>query len=87
MAVREYIRMPNQENKKMVHFNITLPKELLSEMKEHPEVNWSRVAAKAFERHLWAEKILRELEEPSITDEEAARRVIETRKKLLAEKV
>jgi len=79
--------MLTEEKKKMVHFNITLPKELLSEMKKHPEVNWSRVAAKAFERHLWAKRILEQLEEPSITDEEAARRVIKTRKKLLAEKV
>jgi post-segregation antitoxin (ccd killing protein) len=75
--------MLTEENKKMVHFNITLPKELLSEMKKHPEVNWSRVAAKAFERHLWAERMLEQLEEPGISDEEAAKRVIETRKKLL----
>ena len=67
----------------MLHFNITLPEELLAEMKKHPEVNWSRVAARAFERRLQAEKILRQLEEPDITDEEAARRVIKTRKKLL----
>jgi len=73
--------------KKMVRFNITIPENLHTEMKKHPEVNWSRVAAKAFERHLWAKRILEQLEEPSITDEEAARRVIKTRKKLLAEKV
>ena len=46
-------------------------------------MNWSRVAAKAFERHLWAERMLEQLEEPGISDEEAAKRVIETRKKLL----
>jgi len=73
--------------KKMVRFNITIPENLHTRMREHPEVNWSRVATKAFERHLWAERILEQLEEPSITDEEAARRVIKTRKKLLAEKV
>jgi post-segregation antitoxin (ccd killing protein) len=73
-----------EERKKMVHFNITLPEELLIEMRKHPEVNWSRVATKAFEKHLQAEKLLRELEEPGITDEEAARRVIETRRRLLA---
>jgi post-segregation antitoxin (ccd killing protein) len=79
--------MLTEENKKMVHFNITLPKELLSEMKKHQEVNWSRVAAKAFERHLWAERMLEQLEEPGISDEEAAKRVIETRKKLLTSKL
>ena len=63
----------------MLHFNITLPEELLAEMKKHPEVNWSKVAAWAFERRFQAEKILRQLEEPGITDEEAARRVIKTR--------
>jgi len=69
--------------KRMLHFNITLPEELLAEMKKHPEVNWSRVAARAFERRFHAEKILQQLEEPGITDEEAARKVIKTRKKLL----
>ncbi len=72
-----------EDKKKVVHFNINLPKQLLIEMKKHPEVNWSRVAARAFERHLQAEKLLHELEEPGITDKEAAKRVIETRKKLL----
>jgi post-segregation antitoxin (ccd killing protein) len=75
--------MSVEEKKKMVHFNITIPEELYARMKEHPEVNWSRVAARAFEKHFRAEEILRLLEEPGITDEEAARRVIETRKKLL----
>jgi len=79
--------MLTEEKKKMVHFNITLPEELLSEMKKHQEVNWSRVAAKAFERHLWAERMLEQLEEPGISDEEAAKRVIETRKKLLMSKL
>jgi post-segregation antitoxin (ccd killing protein) len=72
-----------EEKRKMVHFNITIPEDLHTKIKEHPEVNWSRVAARAFERHLRAEEILRLLEEPGITDEEASRRVIETRKKLL----
>ncbi|MEM3186390.1 MAG: hypothetical protein QXQ39_06900 [Conexivisphaerales archaeon] len=69
--------------KKMVHFNITLPEELLLEMKKHPEVNWSRVAARAFEKHLQAEKLLQMLAESSISDEEAANKVIETRRKLI----
>jgi post-segregation antitoxin (ccd killing protein) len=73
-----------EKKRKMVHFNITIPEDLHTKIKEHPEVNWSRVAARAFERHLRAEEILRLLEEPGITDEEASRRVIETRKKLLA---
>ena len=76
-------RNANRRKKKMVHFNITLPEELLSEMKKHPEVNWSRVAAKAFERHVWAERMLEQLEEPGISDEEAIKRVIEARKKFL----
>jgi post-segregation antitoxin (ccd killing protein) len=79
--------MITEEKKKMIHFNITLPEELVAEMKKHPEVNWSRVAAKAFERHLWAERMLEQLEEPGISDEEAANRVIETRKKLLKSKL
>ncbi len=69
--------------KKMVHFNITLPEKLLLEMKKHPEVNWSRVAARAFEKHLQAEKLLQMLAESSISDEEAANKVIETRRKLI----
>jgi len=72
-----------EHKKKMVHFNITIPEDLHTKMKEHPETNWSRVAARAFERQLRAEEILQQLEEPGITDEEASRRVIETRRKLL----
>jgi post-segregation antitoxin (ccd killing protein) len=72
-----------EHKKKTVHFNITIPEDLYTKMKKHPETNWSRVAAKAFERQLRAEEILQQLEEPGITDEEAPRRVIETRKKLL----
>ena len=79
--------MITAEKKKMIHFNITLPAELVAEMKKHPEVNWSRVAAKAFERHLWTWRVLEQLEEPGISDEEAAKRVLETRKKLLASKL
>jgi hypothetical protein len=55
-------------------------------MKKHPEVNWSRVAARAFERHLQAEKLLHELEEPGITDKKVAKRVIDTRRRLLTTK-
>ncbi|MEM0118102.1 MAG: hypothetical protein QXV32_06615 [Conexivisphaerales archaeon] len=76
-----------EEKKRMVHFNITIPEELLSEMKKHPEVNWSRVAARAFERHIWAETLLKDIEEPGITDEEAAKRVIETRRKMRTKEV
>ncbi|MEM3684064.1 MAG: hypothetical protein QXX17_07315 [Conexivisphaerales archaeon] len=76
-----------EEKKRKVHFNVTIPEELLSEMKKHPEVNWSRVAARAFERHIWAENLLKDIEEPGITDEEAAKRVIETRRRMRTKEV
>jgi post-segregation antitoxin (ccd killing protein) len=56
--------MLEEHKKKMVHLNITIPEDLHTKMKKHPETNWSRVAAKAFERQLRAEEILQQLEEP-----------------------
>lgn len=75
-----------EEKKKHVHFNIAMPEDLLIKMKEYPEVNWSRVAARAFEKHLQAEEFLQQFAKPDITNEEAARRVIQTSRRILQDK-
>ena len=59
-----------------VPMNISVPATLKRELKKHPETNWSRVATKAFERQLQAEKILAQIAEPGLTDEEMLRRAL-----------
>ena len=65
------------------HMTITVPLDLKREMEEHPEINWSRIATKAFQRRLEAEKVLGLFAEPKISDEEAIRRGLKLRHKLL----
>jgi hypothetical protein len=52
-------------------------------MEKHSEINWSRTAAKAFEKRLEAEKELGAFAEPEISEEEAIRRGLNLRHKLL----
>ncbi len=52
-------------------------------MEKHSEINWSRTAAKAFEKRLEAEKVLGAFAEPEISEEEAIRRGLNLRHKLL----
>ena len=67
----------------MTHMSISVRAELKREMAKHPEINWSRTASKAFETRLEAEKLLEAFAEPGISEEEAIRRGINFRHKLL----
>ena len=62
---------------------ITVPLDLKREMQEHHEINWSRIATKAFQGRLEAEKVLGLFVEPEISDEEAIQRGLKLRHKLL----
>ena len=64
------------KKERSVPMNISIPVTLKRELKEHPETNWSRVATKAFERQLQAEKLLEQFAEPSLSDEEILRRAL-----------
>ena len=65
------------------HMTITVPLDLKREMETHPEINWSRIATKAFQGRLEAEKVLGLFAEPEISDEEAIQRGLKLRHKLL----
>ena len=68
---------PNMGKKeRTVPMNISIPATLKRELKEHRETNWSRVATKAFERQLQAEKLLAQFAEPGLSDEEKLRRAL-----------
>jgi hypothetical protein len=56
------------------HITISVPLELKREMQQRPEINWSRIAAKAFEKRLEAERVLGLFAEPDISEEEAIQR-------------
>jgi hypothetical protein len=65
------------------HMTITVPVELKREMETRAEINWSRVAVKAFDRRLKAEKMLGLFAEEDITEEEAIQRGLRLRHKLI----
>ena len=65
------------------HMTITVPMKLKREMEKHGEINWSRTATKAFEKRLESEKVLGAFAEPGISEEEAIRRGLSLRHKLL----
>jgi predicted amidophosphoribosyltransferase len=69
------------EKKRNIPLTINLPEDLVIKMKHRPNTPWDKVIARGIERFLEAEKILEQLEEPEITEEEAIRRVLETRKR------
>lgn len=58
---------------------ISLPEPLKREMERHPEVNWSAVASKAFQRQLRAQKILDQFSGPGVTEDEAIKRGLQLR--------
>jgi hypothetical protein len=65
-----------RKGEKSVPMNISVSESLRAEMAEHKEINWSAVAARAFERQLRSQKILLSFEEKGIIDEEARERIL-----------
>lgn len=61
------------------HMTITVPVALKREMETRSEINWSRVAAKAFQRRIEAERVLQRFAEPDVTEEEAIERGLRIR--------
>jgi post-segregation antitoxin (ccd killing protein) len=72
-----------KSKEKATHMTITVPEDLKRQMVKLPEINWSRVASKAFQRRLEAEKALGLFAEPGITEEEAIQRGLRLRHRLL----
>ncbi len=69
--------------------NITLPKSVKKEIDEHPEINWSGVASKAFIRQLQAQKVLDQFAEPDVSEDEAIERAlrVQHRQKVIAKEI
>ena len=63
----------------MERINLTIPSELKRRMRKHEEINWSGVAAKAFERQLRAQEILDRFREEGVSEEEAVQRGLRLR--------
>jgi len=63
-----------KREEKMIHFNITVPEAVRKEMIDHPEINWSAVATKAFQKQLRAQEILQQFADPSVSEDEAIQR-------------
>lgn len=61
---------------KTVPMNISVPASLRRRMEEHPEMNWSAVARKTFERQLQAQDVLDQFAEEGVSDEEALERAL-----------
>lgn len=72
-----------KSKKKSTHMTITVPIDLKHEMSQLPEINWSRVASVAFQKRIEAERFLGQFAEPGITEEEAIKRGLRLRHKLL----
>ena len=66
---------------KTVPLNISVPQSLKDEMIDHPEINWSAVAAKAFRMQLKAQKFLSQFAEEGVSDEEASKRILDLERK------
>jgi hypothetical protein len=56
--------------------NISVPLSLKRRMEKHPEINWSGVACKTFERQLQAQDVLDQLAEKGVSEEEAVERAL-----------
>jgi hypothetical protein len=56
--------------------NISVPLSLKRRMEKHPEINWSGVACKTFERQLQAQDGLEQLAEEGVSEEEAVGRAL-----------
>jgi hypothetical protein len=63
-----------KREEKMIHFNITVPETIKKGMMEHPEINWSAVATKAFEKQLKAQQVLQQFADTAVSEEDAIRR-------------
>ena len=61
---------------KTVPMNISVPISLKSRMDRHPEINWSALACKMFERQLHAQEILGQFTEEGISEDEALERAL-----------
>jgi hypothetical protein len=56
--------------------NISVPLSLKRRMEKHPEINWSGVACRTFERQLQAQGVLDQLAEEGVSEEEAVERAL-----------
>jgi hypothetical protein len=56
--------------------NISVPLSLKRRMKKHPEINWSGLACKTFERQLQAQDLLDQLVEEGVSEEETVERAL-----------
>ena len=68
-----------KRNMKTSHMTISIPAVLRDEVVKHPEINWSAVASKAFERQLRAQQVLEQFAEAGVTEAEAIRRGLQLR--------
>jgi hypothetical protein len=65
-----------KRKEKTEHMNISVPLSLKRRMEKHPEINWSGVASKTFERQLQAQDVLDQLAEKGVSEEEAMDRAL-----------
>lgn len=65
-----------KRKEKTEHMNISVPLSLKRRMEKHPEINWSGVASKTFERQLQAQDVLDQLAEKGVSEEEAVERAL-----------
>lgn len=61
--------------------SISVPATLKAKMEKHQEINWSGVAAKAFDRQLRAQEVLEQFREEGVSEEEAIERGLRLRHK------
>jgi hypothetical protein len=65
-----------KRREKTEHMNISVPLSLKRRIERHPEINWSGVACKTFERQLQAQDVLDQLSEQGVSEEEAVERAL-----------
>lgn len=70
-----------KSTQKSIHMTITVPVEIKRKMENNSEINWSRVATKAFQQRLESEQILEQFSEPDLSEEEVIQRVLRIRHK------
>ncbi len=56
--------------------NISVPASLKRQIQEHPEINWSALASKTFDRQLRAQNVLDQLVEEGVSEDEATVRAL-----------
>jgi len=62
---------------------ISVPLDLKRQMQRRPEINWSRIAAMAFEKRLEVERVLGLFAESDITEDEAIQRGLRLKHKAI----